>query len=113
MKTILIVDDEVDIAETLQSYVELEGYRVVVAFDGRDALHKVLEGKPDLVVTDLMMPRMDGSELIAQIRATPSIKDTPIITMSANRERALSLPFFRKPFSASELVDEIRRTIGD
>lgn len=110
MKTILIVDDEVDIAETLQSFLELNGYRVIVAFDGRDALHKVLEQKPDLVITDMMMPRMDGGELIAHIRAAPAVKDTRIITMSANHWPH-ELPFFRKPFSPRDLIAVVRRLL--
>jgi CheY-like chemotaxis protein len=110
MKTILIVDDEIDIAETLQSFLELNGYRVIIAFDGQEALHKVLEQKPDLIITDMMMPRMDGAELIEKIRATPAIKDTRIITMSAN-QWPHELPFFRKPFSPRDLIAEVHRML--
>lgn len=110
MKTILIVDDEIDIAETLQSFLELNGYRVIIASDGQEGLHKVLEQKPDLVITDMMMPRMDGAELIAKIRATPAVQNTQIITMSAN-QWPHELPFFRKPFSPRDLIAEVRRLL--
>lgn len=106
MKTILVVDDEVDIANTLQSYLELVGYRVMVAHDGREALEKVIEHKPNLVVTDIMMPRLDGNELIERIRATPSVRSVPIITMSA-RDGVAREPFFRKPFNPARLAEAI------
>ncbi|HLU50009.1 MAG TPA: response regulator [Planctomycetota bacterium] len=114
MRTILVVDDEFDIAETLKSYLEIEGYRAIVAFDGRDALHKAIESKPDLILTDMMMPHMDGSELIARVRSSPAIDGTPIIVMSAvERLEELDVPFFRKPFDPAELVAEIRRQLGE
>ena len=112
MKTILIAEDEVDIAETLQSYLEWVGYRVILAFDGRDALHKAIEHMPDLILTDMMMPRMDGPELIQEIHATPALCHIPIITMSA-QSRGLELPFFRKPFELPKLVAEIQRMVGE
>ena len=112
MKTILIAEDEVDIAETLQSYLEWAGYSVILAFDGREALHKLTEIAPDLLLTDMMMPRMDGSELIREIRATPSLRHIPIITMSA-QQRPTDLPFFRKPFDLVKLLDTIRSMLGE
>jgi CheY-like chemotaxis protein len=113
MKTILIAEDEVDIAETLQSYLQWAGFRVLVAFDGRDALHKAIENTPDLILTDMMMPRMDGPELIQALLATPATQHIPIITMSAAQQRSNPLPFFRKPFDLPTLVAEIRRLLGE
>lgn len=112
MKTILIVEDEPDIAETLQSYLEWVGFRVLVAYDGQDALNKMNEDVPDLILTDMMMPRMDGPELVQTIVATPRLQHIPIITMSAAQQRS-TLPFFRKPFDLPELVKEIQRLLGE
>jgi CheY-like chemotaxis protein len=112
MKTILIAEDEVDIAETLRMYLELVGYRVILAADGRDALGKAIEHTPDLILTDMMMPRMDGPELIQKIRDTSALQHIPIITMSA-QQRPTTLPFFRKPFDLTKLVAEIRRVLNE
>lgn len=111
MKTVLVVDDEVSIAETLRMFLELHGYGVVTAYDGRDALRKALEEPPDLVVTDMMMPRMDGQELIEALAAAPGLAEVPVITMSANPQ-STGRPFFRKPFDPTDLVAEIERAIG-
>jgi DNA-binding response OmpR family regulator len=112
MKTILIVDDEPDIAETLQSYLELRGYRVFVAYDGREGLSQVQAQRPDLVITDMMMPRMDGPSMICEILASREVARTPIITMSAI-ERQQEYPFFLKPFDPKALVEEIRRLLRE
>ena len=110
MSKILVVDDEVDIAETLQLFLELNGYKAVVAFDGREGLNLALAEQPDLIVTDMMMPKMDGAELIEKVRATPTIASVPIITMLANPQPR-QLPFFRKPFDPAALVAEIGRIL--
>lgn len=112
MRTILIVDDEPDIGEVLQAFLELHGYRVVVSLDGRDALRKAIENPPDLIVTDMMMPKMDGLELIDSLRAVPALRNVPVIAMSAV-QRDLDLPFFRKPFGPFELLTEIRRLLHE
>lgn len=113
MKTILIVDDEADIALTLKALVERDGYRALTAFDGTEALHKIVEEHPDLVVTDITMPRMDGLELIEKMRSTAGVADTPVILMSAH-DHATPMRFLRKPFTASELLASARELLdGD
>ncbi len=112
MKTLLIVDDEVDITEMLQAFLELVGYRVVIASDGNEALRKAASEKPDLVITDMMMPGMDGAELIQKLRAQPDTREVPIITMSANPV-TLDFPSFRKPFVPWDLVREIRHSLKE
>lgn len=110
MTALLIVDDEADIADTLKAYLEYVGYQASVAYDGRDALAKVFEAPPDLIITDMMMPRMSGRELIHQLEANPLLQSIPIIVMSAQQQPD-GYPFLRKPFHPDELVTEIRRVL--
>lgn len=110
MKTILVVDDEADIAMTLKVFIELYGYRVATAFDGLEGLRKALEEPPDLMITDITMPRMDGLELVDRLRESEALRDMPIILISAHDHRT-DLPFFRKPFDPKALLDEIRRLL--
>ncbi|NLE88517.1 MAG: response regulator [Myxococcales bacterium] len=110
MKTILVVDDEVDIAATLAEFLELSGYRVVVAHDGREGLQKALEATPDLVITDLMMPHMDGDELVARLRENAATKEIPVVMMSATR-RLFVAPYLRKPFRADQLLKTVEEAL--
>jgi DNA-binding response OmpR family regulator len=111
MKCILIVDDEVDIADTLASYLEMNGYKTFIACDGLDGLHKALERGPDLIITDLMMPRMDGDELIARLRSTAETSAIPVITVSASRAHGRT-QFLRKPFLPDTLLALVELLIG-
>ena len=113
MTRVLIVDDEVDIAETLQSFLELEGFEAVVAVDGVEALQKAHDTDPDLILTDMMMPRMGGPELIARIRESPELEHTPIIAMSGKHQVTDDVPFFHKPFEPDALIAEIRHLVAD
>jgi two-component system KDP operon response regulator KdpE len=110
---ILVVDDDPAIRESLSRELQAAGYTTVVASDGRDGVRTFETRAPDLVLTDLSMPRSDGFELIAAIRATSR---TPIIVLSvrgndADKIRALDLgadDFVTKPFSMGELLARIR-----
>ena len=111
MRRILVVDDEVDIAKTLSAFLEMSGYEVVTVGDGVEALQEVVEHRPDLIITDLMMPRMDGGTLIARLMSSPTTKDIPVIAISADRNEH-EFPFLRKPFSVAQLVTLIERALG-
>jgi len=114
--TILVVDDEPSIREVLSIYLEQAGYRVVVASDGQAALEAVERRLPDLVVLDLMLPKVDGLEITRQLRARG---DIPIIMLSARREetdRILGLEmgaddYVIKPFSPRELVSRVKAVL--
>lgn len=112
MRTILVVDDEVDIAATLAEFLELNGYRAVVAHDGEEGLNKAIEAEPDLVITDLMMPRMDGDELVAALREHAATRNIPVVMMSATRHLFLA-PFLRKPFQPEQLLQAVAKALGD
>ena len=79
MKKILVVDDERPISDIIKFNLTKEGYEVVTAFDGREALEQFEAEKPDLVILDLMLPELDGLEVAKEIRKT---SHTPIIMLS-------------------------------
>ncbi|MGQ9364997.1 response regulator [Azospirillum sp. ST 5-10] len=118
MKTILLVEDEFGIAGALSVLLEDEGYRVFTAANGNQALDRLTEVVPDLVVTDLMMPLMDGAALGKALRATPTWKDIPILLMSAVPEGAARQrfdgydAFLRKPFPIPVFFDTIRAMLA-
>ena len=113
MSKILIVEDEAAIAELEKDYLELSGFQVEVANDGKTGLNKALHEDFDLVILDLMLPGVDGFEICRQVRAE---KNTPIIMVSAKKDdidkiRGLGLgadDYMTKPFSPSELVARVK-----
>ncbi len=116
MKTVVVIDDEYAIVETLVDVLELHGYACVTASNGHEGLELIKQKAPDLVITDLMMPLMDGSELIYALRSDSRFRDLPVILTSA-AQSPVGLPsepesrfaYIRKPFSVSELLYHIRR----
>jgi CheY-like chemotaxis protein len=84
--TILLVEDDVAAAEALRYLLEIRGYAVVTARQGREAVACLEEGRPDLVLSDVMMPIMDGLELAAEIRRRPELSGMPVVLMSAAHE---------------------------
>lgn len=114
--TILVVDDEPSISEVVSLYLKRAGYQVVVAQDGESALEALEEQPPDLVVLDLMLPKVDGLEITRQLRAQGN---TPIIMLTARCEetdRILGLEmgaddYVVKPFSPRELVSRVKAVL--
>lgn len=109
MKRVLVVDDEFDLAEAAQLILEAEGYEVITAGDGLEALHRLEEHQPDLVLTDMMMPRLDGRGMIEQMQAHPRWREIPVVLMSAVRPAlpAGTRSFLKKPFDLDELTDTV------
>ena len=111
--TILIVDDELLIRNVIKEYLLNEGYKVLEAKDGFDALRVISDNKVDLIVLDIMMPKMDGFTCLSEIRKT---KNIPVIMLSARKEEADKLNSFdlgvddyvTKPFSPKELVARVK-----
>ena len=116
---ILIVDDEPSIVISLQFLMGREGYEVVVAGDGEAALRAIEAAPPDLVILDVMMPKMNGFEVCRRIRAEPRWAAVRVLMLSAKgREvemaRGLELgadAYVTKPFSTKDLVAEIKRLL--
>lgn len=113
-----MVDDEPDLRLILRRLLERAGHEVVEAIHGRQALQSVGEARPDLVVTDLMMPVMDGDELIRRLRADPATADIPIlaVTAFATQETAADVAVVLKPYRPEGLlraVDELLAWRGE
>jgi len=114
--TILVVDDEEPIQELLKFNLEKEGYLVCVAKDGPEALKRVENDQPDLLVLDLMLPGMDGLEVCRKLRSNPKFQQIPIIMLTAKGEeidKVLGLElgaddYMTKPFSPRELLARIK-----
>lgn len=114
MATLLVVDDELDTLTVLEILLSMEGYRVVTARDGEKALEKLEHDPPDLIITDLMMPGMDGLELSRRVRKHPQTAKTPIILSTAASARVTEQddPLFdvvlQKPVDIDVLLGAIR-----
>jgi CheY-like chemotaxis protein len=107
---ILIVDDEPDIRFLLKSILESGGYEVVEAPNGSVALARMVESRPGLVVTDMMMPVMGGAELIARLRSDSETESIPIVVVSSQSDIASSVAdaIVTKPFEPGELLETVR-----
>lgn len=118
-KEILIVDDEPSIVVPIQFLMEQQGYNVLVAENGEDALDAIYKYKPDLILLDIMLPRIDGYEVCEIVRLNPEYRDTKIIFLTAKgREveiaKGLSLgadAYIIKPFSNTELVAKVKELL--
>lgn len=116
MKLILIVDDEVDLTTTYSMLFKHHGFDTLTAANGSDALKLIGERRPDIVLSDLMMPVMDGIQLAGKLRAAEATAAIPIILMSAAPERhplaeAAYDAFIRKPARFQELLDNVTQLL--
>ena len=117
-QSILIVDDEFGLAEMLREMLRDSGFEVALAINGRLALEILEEGKVDLVLTDMMMPVIDGAELAAAMREDSRHRDTPIIMMTSlptarPQPAGLFDAVLRKPFTPELLLETIRASLPD
>jgi len=120
MATILIVDDEPDVRVLLEESLKLAGHDVVTACDGEDALAKLKRRRYDLMVLDIMMPRLDGYSVLEQVRAMPSRADIPVIVVTAKHDPDGVMREFEfgavdhivKPFHPVELEQAVERALN-
>jgi len=120
MKSILLVDDEPMILRVMRTALEKVGYKVSTAVDGMDALAKIAAGHPDILVTDIEMPRMTGKELCLEIQTTIPDREFPIfvstsLTALEHREWSRKIPnlvFLEKPISIRKLRSAIAEFIA-
>ncbi len=116
---ILIIDDEPNIVISLEFLMKREGFEVAVAGDGESALRAMTERRPDLVILDVMIPRLNGFEVCQRIRAEPAYRGVRVLMLTAKgreteTKKGLELgadAYMTKPFSTRELVAEIRRLL--
>jgi len=116
-KKILAVDDERHIVRLVEVNLVRAGYEVVTAYDGREALEKVKAEKPDLIVLDVMMPYMDGFEVLKTLKAEPVTAEIPVIMLTAKAQDADIFRgwqsgvdcYLTKPFNPMELLTFVKR----
>jgi len=114
---VLVVEVDDVIRQLITVNLELEGFEVIPAVDGQDALDKVVDAKPDVVTLDVMMPRLDGWATAEQLRANPATAGIKIVLLSARAqetdlqrgERIGVDAYLTKPFDPDELIDVVRR----
>ncbi len=115
MRTILIVEDEWAIADWLEVLLSEHAFNVLTAGNGQEALDILARETPHLVLTDFMMPFLDGAGLIAAMQANPKLKDIPVVVMTSLLESALHerargyRAYLRKPFREADLI----RVVGE
>jgi two-component system, chemotaxis family, chemotaxis protein CheY len=116
-KNVLIVDDSPTVRKFVSVSLSMQGFSVVAACDGMDALEKLPQKKFDLVITDLNMPNMDGFDLIRHLRENPEYKDMPVVILTslsdeANKEEGARLgvgSYLVKPFSLEKVQYEVSK----
>jgi CheY-like chemotaxis protein len=121
MATILIIEDEAAIRDNLRRFLCLEGHVVREAENGRRGLDLIRASLPDLVLCDVMMPELDGFELLTRLRADPATAAVPFVFLTASAEkeqlqhgRELGADeYVTKPFNLQQLAALIRRRLGD
>jgi DNA-binding response OmpR family regulator len=116
-KKILVVDDEKDIVEIISIFFEREGYEVVGAQDGIEALEKIAAEKPALIIMDIMMPKLDGHSVNIKLKENPETKDIPVIIITGKghlREIVMAkndvtvADYLEKPFQMKELLEKVK-----
>lgn len=118
-KTVMIVDDAIVIRQLITMTLARQGFDVIEAVDGTDALRKVNGKKIEMVITDLNMPQMDGIELIRQLRSRPDFRFTPIVMLTTESQqtkkeegqKAGASGWILKPFNAKQLLEAVRKFV--
>lgn len=119
MKTILIIEDNIEIRENTTEILELGGYNVITAVDGRDGISVASEFRPDVILCDIMMPYVDGYDVLKDLKKNSSTAGIPFIYVTASAEkseekRAREMGadgYVRKPFDVQELMDAIEKSL--
>lgn len=120
MQKILICDDEVNIRNIMDFSLETEGFLVVTATDGDEALRLTMSEQPDLVILDIMMPGSDGLTVCRNLKENPATKHLPVLLLTAkagkgDREAGLDAgadDYITKPFSPQRLVEKVNEVLG-
>jgi two-component system alkaline phosphatase synthesis response regulator PhoP len=115
-KKILIVDDEMDLVETVRFPLEVEGYHVLVSYNGEDALNQARKENPDLILLDLMLPKLDGYEVCRRLKCDDRCKHIPILMLTAKfqeKDKALGMEtganeYITKPFDIRDLLKKVK-----
>lgn len=119
MQTILLLEDDKNLRETLVDIFEIQGFEVVTATNGVEALTFLDEVAPNLIVSDVMMPEMDGFEFLKRIKKNPQMENTPVIMLTANTLQEAKYKgleygandYITKPFDTKELLFKVQNLI--
>lgn len=120
MKKILIADDRSEVVELVKVALEGENYQILSASDGREALEKIRKMRPDLILLDIIMPKMDGFEVLENLTNNSKTKDIPVIMLTAKGQkvdeqkgrRLGAQDYVVKPFSPSHLLNKIEEMLA-
>jgi two-component system alkaline phosphatase synthesis response regulator PhoP len=115
-KKIMIVDDEVDLVETVRFPLEMEGFNVMVSYNGEDALNKAREESPDLIILDLMLPKLDGYKVCRLLKFDEKYKHIPILMLTAKTQEKDKIlgtetganEYITKPFEMDDLLEKVK-----
>ncbi|MBS3917458.1 MAG: response regulator [Deltaproteobacteria bacterium] len=115
-KRIMVVDDEVDLVETVRFSFELEGYDVLVAYNGEEALNQARKENPDLILLDLMLPKLDGYKVCRLLKFDERYKHIPILMLTAKiqeKDKVTGMEtganeYITKPFDMDELMKKVK-----
>jgi len=115
-KKILIVDDEVDLVETIRFPLEIEGFDTLVSYNGEDALNQARKEKPDLIILDLMLPKLDGYKVCRLLKFDERYKDIPILMLTAKTQEKDKIlgketgadEYITKPFEMDYLLEKVK-----
>jgi len=115
-KKILVVDDEVDLAETVRFSLEMEGFNVLVSVNGEDALNQARKENPDLIILDLMLPKLDGYKVCRLLKFDERYKHIPILMLTAKiqeKDKILGKEtgadeYITKPFEMDYLMEKVK-----
>ena len=117
MKTILVVDDEPDVRDTVKMILEKKGYRVITAVDGDDCLNRLREANPDLILLDIMMPGTPVKEIIEKIENIKIAFLSVVRTSEAEKRDLLRqkniVDFIQKPFDVNDLIKRIEAVLNE
>jgi two-component system alkaline phosphatase synthesis response regulator PhoP len=119
-KKILLVDDEVDLVETVRFPLEMEGYHVLVSYNGEDALNQARKENPDLILLDLMLPKLDGYKVCRLLKFDERYKHIPIFMLTAKtqeKDKVLGLEtgadeYITKPFEMDYLMEKVKEYLN-
>ncbi len=119
MGTVLVVDDERAIVKLIEANLRLENFQVITAMDGLQALQQVKEKKPDLIILDIMMPHMDGWQVLQRVRQDDELRDIPVVVLTARTGDADIIrgwelgadEYITKPFSPLALVKTVQMVL--
>ncbi len=116
-RLILVVDDEADVVSVLSKRLEDSGYEVMAASDGQEGLQKINKEKPDLIILDIGMPRMDGYTLMRELKSNADFKSIPVIVLTARGQMQDLFKmegvkdYMTKPFKSEELLERIKKLL--